>query len=142
MFARHLRAPAVDAHASGLDEVALIVEGGGGDAGAIDVLDVGRDECLVHRDVRGEADIEFAFLTLLRGDHEHTVGSARAVEGGSVGTLQDVDALNIVGVDLRESVAAFRRGRRGEVHAIYLAAARVVHRHTVNDDEGVVVTLD
>ena len=142
VLARHLGTPAVDADATGLDEVALFVEGGGNYAGTVDILDFGSDESLVHGDVRGEVHIELAFLTLLGGNHEYTVGSTRTVECGSVGTLQDVDALDVVGVDLRKGVTAFGRSRCGKVHSVYLAAAGIVHRHTVDNDEGVVVTLD
>ena len=142
VLARHLGTPAVDADATGLDEVALFVEGGGNYAGTVDILDFGSDESLVHGDVRGEVHIELAFLTLLGGNHEYTVGSTRTVECGSVGTLQDVDALDVVRVDLRKCVATFGRSRCGKVHTVDLAAAGVVHRHTVDNDEGVVVTLD
>ena len=45
------------------------------------------------------------FLTghpLEGGDHDHTVGTSRAIDSGRGGILQDINALDVVGVDVSQ----------------------------------------
>ena len=52
--------------------------------------------------VVGNGDL--AFLTLLGGDEDYTVGGTCTVDGGGSGVLQYVDALDVVGVDAVQAV--------------------------------------
>ena len=77
-------------------------------------------------------------LTLLHGDEDDTVSSLRTVEGSSGGTLQDGEALDILNVDVGETVG---------LHTLLTPVTIVVdiavtHGDAVNDHEGLVGTGD
>ena len=52
-------------------------------------------------------DLYLAFLALLGGDEHHAAGSARTIDGGGT-VLEEVDGLDIVGVDQTQVADAFR----------------------------------
>ena len=74
-----LFAPAVEPHSA--HAVDLI------DSRAVDILYFGLGERRVEGDVRGDVDAHASFLSLLGCDHQHAVGSHRAVEGCGVGAF-------------------------------------------------------
>nr|GFC06675.1 hypothetical protein [Tanacetum cinerariifolium] len=87
-------------------------------------------------------DLGLAIFAALGGDEHHTVGSARAVDGGCRGIFQYLNVLNVIGVDVVERVAsavaaaAVGRGlveRKAVNHVQRLAArrngARAPHPH-------------
>ena len=61
--------------------------------------------------VGSQRDVGLALRTVLRGDHHHTVGTSRTVDGGGRGVLQDFDTLNVGGVH--------EVGTRAYLHTVY-----------------------
>ena len=126
----NLSAPSVDRQSTALSVTS-----------AISILYFGSKQWCVEGNVRRYADGHLAFLTLLRGNHHHTIGSHRAIKRRSVGTFQHVDALDVVGVNHRQRVGTFAYTRIGNIAAAANLAARVVqHGHTVNNDKYRAVT--
>ena len=94
-------------------------------------LDLGIDGRGVESVVGAECDVRLAGPgggALLGGDDDHTVGSAHAVQGGSGLAFQDVDALDVVRIDIQGTAgivgtghgiagADVRRGSHG--HAVH-----------------------
>ena len=89
-------------------------------------------------------DTQLTLFTFLGGNHQYTVRSGTTVQGGRVGSFQHRNRLDVVGVELREGVAALFRAvghHRGTaaVH-VHLTVYAVLHGHTVYNDKGRVVT--
>ena len=80
---------------------------------------------------RLERELGRADGTLLRDDLDHAGRSLRAVQRGGGGALDDLDALDLVGVDVTERarVTAGATGGRAERRV-------VLHAHAVHVDEG------
>ena len=72
----------------------------------------------------------FPFLSLLRGNHNHTVGTLRTVNCGSRGILQDFNALNIAGIQEIDA--------RPYLDAVYYIqwVGRTVYRSHTTDSDG------
>ena len=89
-----------------------------------------------HVGVKGDDRLSTGdILTALGGDDDHTVAGAHTVQGGSGLTLQDVDALNVVRVDIQGAVGIVGTshgtargdvGRRGDRHTVDHIQRRVV----------------
>ena len=94
-----------------------------------------------HVGISGSAKLDMGSgvpLTLLHGDEDDTVRTLRTVEGSRVGTLQDGEALDVLDVDVSETVG---------LHTLLTPVAVVVHiavthGNAVNDDERLVGTSD
>ena len=115
------------------------------DIGTIGVLDLGENQRSLESYIGVHAHCDTTLFTAFGGNHQHTVGGSTTVQSGGVGTLQDVDALDIVGVDQRKSITTLGRTRIGERTAV--AAPRrtgttdlVGHRDTVDNNQRAVVT--
>ena len=120
-------APAVESHGS--DAVHLI------DGRAVDILNLGLGERRVEGDVRRHVDAHASLLAFLGGDHQHTVGSHRAIEGCGVGALEHIDRLDVLGVDHRQGIGALTLTDGEHTVGAHLTVLRVGHRHTIHHDE-------
>ena len=58
-----------------------------------------------------EVHLGFAGFTFLRGDDDHTVGTAATVDGRGGSILEDFDVLDVVWVDKTQRVGALLVGR-------------------------------
>ena len=76
---------------------------------AINILDFWLGKCLLKCHIRVHRDGNLAFLAFFGGNHEHTVGCRATIKRRSICALEHVDALDVVGVDERKRIAAFRR---------------------------------
>ena len=85
----------------------------------------------------GIADAEATLLrAFLGGDEHHAIAATRAIKGCRRGTFQDVEALDVLLVDVIE-------GRTPVATATPIGEATFVgHRHSVDHDEGLVVAKD
>ena len=96
---------------------------------------------LVHVDAGAERDLRFARCPALGRDDDDPVGGAGAVHGSSSGPAEHVDALDVFGVDVGESVGAHFRGA-GTDGDLRDVGRRVAHDDAVNDVERVGVAAD
>ena len=101
--------------------------------------------CLIGRhisyEVAGNAGIEVdadsaGTLTALGGNHDNAVGSFRTVEGRSGSTLKNAEVLDILGVDVGQTVAL----RTLAAPIVGVVGIAVVDGHTVDNDERLVGT--
>ena len=83
-------------------------------------------------------------FTFLGRNHKHAVSRSTTVKSSRISTLQNVDALDIVGINQGKSIPTLRRTRISEALATSPRRSRstdlVCHRYTVNNDQGAVVT--
>ena len=89
----------------------------------IELVDVGGD-C----DGGVEGDAHLAALSFLSGDDDHTVGSAGTVDGRGGGVLQELDALDVIGVHRADT------GCRDTVHNVQRGSP--VHGADTTDLDG------
>ena len=110
----------------------------------INILDFWLCECLLKCHIRVHRDGNLAFLAFFGGNHEHAVGCRATIKRCRISALEHVDALDVVGVDERKRIAAFRAVGIGESTAIRPAGGCIAHlighRHTVDNNERAVVT--
>ena len=93
----------------------------------------------VGRHLRGEVHRQFALRSTLAGDDHRSVGRLRAIEGRGRSPLQDGNALDVLGIDVHDAVGTYTPvvAKLGEVRRV--ARVAVADRHTVQDDDGLVV---
>ena len=105
--------------------------------GTVCVLYLRCQQRRVEGDVRCDVDVELALAAPLGGDHHDTVGSNRTVKGRCIGTLEDVDRLDVVGVDQRQRIGTLGHTgiRKAFTSHVALAAGIVGHRYTVDDNQ-------
>ena len=111
----------------------------------VTVLERRQAEGGLERKVRSERHgLLFAGIALFGRNEDHAVGGLTAVQGGGRGTLEDRDALDILGVEVRNAVAAIAVPGIG--HTAYgrvgLLGGRIENRHTVDHIERLVVAGD
>ena len=109
------------------------------------VLERRQAERGLEREVRGECHgLLFAGIALFGRNEDHAVGGLAAVQGGGRGTLEDRDALDILGIEIRDAVAAVAVPGIG--HTAYgrvgLLGGRIENGHTVDHIERLVVAGD
>ena len=111
----------------------------------VTVLERRQAEGGLERKVRSERHgLLFAGIALFGRNEDHAVGGLTAVQGGGRGTLEDRDALDILGVEVRNAVAAIAVPGIG--HTAYgrvgLLGGRIENGHTVDHIERLVVAGD
>ena len=109
------------------------------------VLERRQAEGGLERKVRSERHgLLFAGIALFGRNEDHAVGGLTAVQGGGRGTLEDRDALDILGIEVRDAVAAVAVPCIG--HTAYgrigLLGGRIENGHTVDHIERLVVAGD
>ena len=114
-------------------------------ADTAELFAIGRDVDLfaelVHVYAGAERDLRFARCPALGRDDDDPVGGAGAVHGSGGGPAEHVDALDVFGVDVGESVGAHFRGA-GTDGDLGDVGRRVAHDDAVNDVERVGVAAD
>ena len=76
---------------------------------------------------------------MLGGDDDHAISCFRTVEGGSIRTLEDGHAFDVVRVDIGKGVTAVGGVAAGEEGISNLGTLKIRHRDTVHDDERLVL---
>ena len=97
------------------------------------VLEIGRA-------VEGHAGL--AGDALLGGDQDDAVGGLGTVQGGSGSTLQDGDALDIVGVEVADTVTVVEGSHTARAVGVTADVGGAAHRHAVDDVERFVAAVD
>ena len=115
------------------------------DIGTVGVLDLGENQRSLESYIGVHAHRDTTLFTAFGGNHQHTVGSSTTVKGGGIGTFQNVDAFDVVGVDERKGIATLGRARIGKRVTIAAPCRSgttdlVGHRNTVDHNQRAVVT--
>ena len=107
---------------------------------AVGVLEAGHDEGRREGRVVGEVDANAALAALLRGDEDDAVGTLRTVERGGRGARQHRHRLDVLGVEVGDTLVVAAVGRL--VDTLGLGRAEARKGNTVDHVEGVVVAVD
>ena len=103
---------------------------------------------LVHTQRRGKRDLRFALLSVLTAlcrYNDHTVRSSHTVEGGSGLTFQDIDALDVIRINIEGAVGIIRSWgrvtcviirRRSDWHTIHHIERSIVARKRTWSTDG------
>ena len=108
----------------------------------VTVLEVRQAERALERKVRSEGHgLPFRGAALLGRDQDHAVGGLTAVQRGRRGALEDRDALDVLGIEVRDAVAAVAVARIGDTPdgRIGLLRRRVENRHAVDHVQRLIV---
>ena len=108
--------------------------------GTVLLLELGEIACLLPHDGGAEGHPDaFVRTSLLRGDDDGAVGSARTVEGGCRRTLQDAHRLDVLGIDVAGTVTEVHGGISLCIvaHRLRLRRARI-DGDAVHHEEGFV----
>ena len=116
----------------GFTEITLRVNGS-----SITILYLGSGQWDIKSNIARIGYRDFPASPFLRCNHEHTVCCTRTIQGSSIGTLQHVDALYVIGVYHGESIATFCRDIFSHVlRIIGLVTDFIGHGYTIDNNQG------